>query len=127
MQISAINNINRCSNFKATVKKNNTTDTQKQNDNRKHLAMTALAVLGITLVGICLNKNEVDPIKTMQRSKKRDIKALERYRYDEATKKMRSLQKRFLNGEFNKKPPKAMEQIKHNELMFEHKLGILRG
>lgn len=126
MRISAINNVSRCANFKSTVKNNGTADAQKRNEIKKHLAMTALAVLGIAFVGICLNKNEIDPIRTMQRSKRRDAKALERYRYDEATKKMMSLHKKFLNGEFDKKSPKVMEQIKHNGLMFERQLGILR-
>lgn len=125
MKVSAINNVSRCSHFKSAVQNTNTT-TQPQNNNKKNLALAALAVLGIAAVGIAISKKNINVSNILPKSKRRDAKALERYRYDETTRKMASLNKRFLSGEFDQKPQKVMEQIQQNELMFEHKLGILR-
>lgn len=127
MKISAINNVNVYPQFKSSVNNTNSTVTPPQDNSKKNLALAALAVTGIAIVGLAAKKKGVkNIIHSLTTSKKRDAKALERYRYDEATRKMESLNKRILSGEFKDKSPEALEKIKRNDILFKYQLGFVR-
>lgn len=141
MKINAINSVNKSSHFKSQHNTSVISPTEKLSDGKKQLlGLAALSAAGIACICIAGNKNVLKNIKSFVEKKnrittnsslkaigkKRGPEALRRYNYEEATRKMESLHRRLLNGEFNNKSPEALEKIRRNEIRFAKATGRLK-
>ncbi|MBE7705382.1 MAG: hypothetical protein E7Z90_06190 [Cyanobacteria bacterium SIG29] len=140
MKVGAINNVKAFTPFKSSNKTSIPFSKEDKKD-KMILALTGLAALGIAAVGInVLRENGIKSIKDIKKSSQKIVRnfnnrylsrqrgkeALERYHFEEANRKLNSLHKRVLNGEFKDKSPAAMKQIRRNEIKLAQATGRLR-
>lgn len=141
MKVGSINNVKAFIPFKSSNKTTVPSSKKEHKKDKMILALTGLAALGIAAVGInVIRENGIKSIedlkKTSQKlvnnlnnrnqSKQRGKEALERYNFEQANKKLNSLHKRVLNGEFKDKSHAAMKHIRRNEIKLAQATGRLR-